>query len=455
MRPTGLPFLPHIPWGTHLCQFYETPQDLLEVLLSYFKAGLENNERCVWLVARPLTTEQVRARLAEATPDLDARLARGQMEIVDSAIWYTPDGLSMPETLLAAWAGKVKVALSREFDGLRAAGDLSCMAEDQWDDVIRYEGTVNEHMDGSRILAICCYPQVRCTVSQIVDAVSTHQSVLVKRHDYWELVGNSERKQAEKALAQLNGDLRDTVRELEQRNTALCGFARAAAHDLRTPTRGIAVAAEWLLKDHGGAMGESGRQLAELIGQKATCLDRLLDRMLEYASLRRIREKQEDVDANALLAEVLGELSPAQGIQVQVEAPLPAITCERRHLKQVFVQLLRNAIQHVATPGGRVSVRCLETPEGLTFTVADNGSGIKREYIDRIFEPFHRLPGGHGTSSTGMGLALAKAAVELYGGGIWVESEVGRGSRFHFTLPKAASARKGESSCEANPACGG
>jgi signal transduction histidine kinase len=213
------------------------------------------------------------------------------------------------------------------------------------------------------------------------------------------------------------------------------------------------VAAEWLLKDYGRAMGESGRQLAELIGQKATRLDRLLDRMLEYACLRRIREKEEEVDANALLVEVLGELSPAEGIQVQVEAGLPTITCERGHLKQVFVQLLRNAIQNVDRPGGRVSVRCLETAEGCTFTVADNGSGIKREYLDRIFEPFHRLPRKNGMTSTGMGLALAKAAVELYGGTIWAESEVGRGSCFHFTLPRSTANMTGEP-CEANPACG-
>ena len=449
MRPTGLPFLPHVPWGTHLCQFYETTEDLLEVLLPYFKAGLENNERCVWLIAEPLTYEEVRGRLAAAVPDLDARMARGQMEIMDSGNWYTREGSFRPDVVLQAWAEKEKLALSREFDGLRAASDLSCMAADEWASVILYERTVNERIDHSRMLAICCYPKARCMASQIVDAVSSHQSVLIKRGDQWELVGNSERKQAEKAMALLNRDLKHAVSELEQRNNTLAGFARAAAHDMRTPTRAIAVVAEWLLKDYGRSLGESGRGLAELINEKTTRIYRLLDSMLEYACLKRIVEKEEVVDANALVAKVLGDMAPVEGVQVLVATPLPAVICEIRHLKQVFLQLLRNAIQHVDSPGGLVSVRCLETTEGCTFAVADNGRGIQGEYLDRIFEPFHRLPKEHGTASIGMGLALAKASVELYGGRIWVESEVGRGSAFYFTLPKATSMMKGEL-CEAN-----
>jgi hypothetical protein len=101
-RPTGIAVIGDVPWGTHFCQFYQTRQDLVEILVPYFKAGLENNEFCMWVTSEPLRTDEAKAALRAAVPDLDRYVQAGQIEVLDYTQWYTRSGEFRSDEVLQA-----------------------------------------------------------------------------------------------------------------------------------------------------------------------------------------------------------------------------------------------------------------------------------------------------------------------------------------------------------------
>ena len=116
------------------------------------------------------------------------------------------------------------------------------------------------------------------------------------------------------------------------------------------------------------------------------------------------------------------------------------ITCERTRIIQVFQNLLTNAVKFMDKPQGEVHVGCVEEPGHWRFRVTDNGPGIEAKHFERIFRLFQTLTPKDECESTGVGLTLVKKIVELYGGRVWVESEVGKGSTFFFTFPQKSEA---------------
>jgi len=113
MRKTGVDVVGDIPWGSHFCLFYETRADLLETLVSYCKAGLENQEFCLWVVAEPLTAEDARHALGQAVPDLDQYLADRSIEIVGARDWYLQDGAFDLNRVISGWNEKLARASAR------------------------------------------------------------------------------------------------------------------------------------------------------------------------------------------------------------------------------------------------------------------------------------------------------------------------------------------------------
>src|SRR3990170_1170585 len=91
-RDSGIALIGEVPWGTHFCQFYQTPQDLIDILVPYFQQGLEHDEFCMWVTSEPLKVDEAKAALRRVVPDLDERILRGQIEIIDYSDWYTATG---------------------------------------------------------------------------------------------------------------------------------------------------------------------------------------------------------------------------------------------------------------------------------------------------------------------------------------------------------------------------
>jgi two-component system sensor kinase FixL len=249
----------------------------------------------------------------------------------------------------------------------------------------------------------------------------------------------TERKEAQKNLEKLNRELESSVRELSRANKQLEEFAYIAAHDLKTPLRGIGTLADWLLMDYADEFDEVGKEQVRLINIRAKQMSVLIDRIQQYSKLGQSGQIKQRVDLDEVLSEVISIIAPPENIEIIVEHKLPAIVCERTHIIQIFQNLLSNAVKYIDKPEGQIKVGYNEDDNFWKFSVADNGPGIRQKYFEKIFKIFQTLSPHNGIESTGIGLSIVKKLVELNNGRVWVESEVGHGSTFFFTLPKQSS----------------
>lgn len=238
-----------------------------------------------------------------------------------------------------------------------------------------------------------------------------------------------ERKRAELKQAQL-------LKEVESINKELCDFASIVSHDLKAPLRGIRTLANWIVDDYADKLGDEGVSQINALMARVDRMYELIEGVLEYSSVGHTKEERVPVDLNVLVSEAIDLLAPPEEIAVTVENELPTIEFERTRIAQVFQNLLSNAIKYMDKPRGRIRVGCVENGDFWQFSVADNGPGIKEQHFEKIFKIFQTVSSGRDCESTGVGLTLVKKVIELYGGKIWVESNVGEGSTFFFTLPR-------------------
>ncbi|HUU19697.1 MAG TPA: CBS domain-containing protein [Sedimentisphaerales bacterium] len=246
-----------------------------------------------------------------------------------------------------------------------------------------------------------------------------------------------ERKKAEEVLEKLNTYLESTVRELRRTNKELQEFAYITAHDLKTPLRGIGTLAEWLSTDYADKFDEQGQKHVKMLAERAKRADKLVDSILQYSSAGQLREEQEQMDLNTVLPEIIHEINTPENIEITIVNELPVLMSRNTQIRQVFHNLLNNAVKHMDKEKGQIKVGCLEEEGFWKFSVTDNGPGIDRKYFKKIFKIFQTLSPPDKTESTGIGLSVAQKIVKLNGGRIWVESNPGEGSTFFFTLPKS------------------
>ncbi len=238
------------------------------------------------------------------------------------------------------------------------------------------------------------------------------------------------RKQVEERQAQL-------IRELESANEELKNFAYVVSHDLKAPLRAIGSLADWISTDQAEKLDADGKEHLRLLTQRVRRMDSLIDGILEYSRVGRVREAVVAVDVNEIIKEALAMLAPSPHIRVEVAPDLPIIRAERTRILQLFQNLLSNAIKYLDKPAGLIRVGCVGHNQDWEFTVSDNGPGIEVRHFKRIFQLFQTLAPKDRIESTGVGLSLVKKIVEMYGGRVWVESQPGVGSTFFFTLPRS------------------
>ncbi|MGA2172649.1 MAG: ATP-binding protein [Sedimentisphaerales bacterium] len=229
----------------------------------------------------------------------------------------------------------------------------------------------------------------------------------------------------------------DLLKELEAVNQELKDFAYIASHDLKAPLRAIKTLADWISTDYADKLDQDGREQLKLLRQRVDRMHNLIDGILQYSRVGRIREKNSDVQLDKLLPEIIDTLAPPAHIKITVETKLPTLRCEETRITQVFQNLLSNAVKYMDKPQGQIKVDCAEEGEFWKFSVADNGPGIEEKHWERIFKIFQTLAPRDEFESTGIGLTVVKKIVELYGGKIWLDSEVGKGTTFYFLFPKS------------------
>jgi light-regulated signal transduction histidine kinase (bacteriophytochrome) len=230
--------------------------------------------------------------------------------------------------------------------------------------------------------------------------------------------------------------LRQTT-ELQRSNEDLRQFAYAASHDLREPLRMVAIFCQLLQRRYQGQLDAQADQFIDYAVEGAQRIDRLVKDLRDYVQVADGTEAGDTVtDCLAVLHNTLRHLEAAiQHTKAVVTwGDLPHISVHEVHLLQLFQNLLENALKYRSEVPPRLHLSAERQGEQWRFAVQDNGIGIDPKYATQVFGVFKRLHGPE-HPGTGIGLAICQKIVERYGGRIWVESEVGKGSTFYFTLP--------------------
>jgi signal transduction histidine kinase len=231
-------------------------------------------------------------------------------------------------------------------------------------------------------------------------------------------------------------EIEDAYKRLENANQELKDFAHIISHDLKAPLRGIRTVCDWILTDSAEKLGEEGKEQMNLLVSRVERMHNLIGGVLQYSRVGCLEEKKERVDLNEVISEVVDMVGIPENIELLIEKELPVVECGQVKIMQVFGNLLGNAIKHMDKPQGQIKISYIEEDGFWKFSVADNGPGIEEEHFERIFRMFQTLKPRDKFESTGVGLTVVKKIVESYGGKVWVESKVGEGSVFHFTIPK-------------------
>jgi PAS domain S-box-containing protein len=225
LRETGISVLGGIPWGTHFCHFYETRQDLLDILIPFFRAGLEKNEFCLWVVADPFTAEEARDALRRGIPEAEHYLSEGRIEVIPHTDWYLKGGGFDAARVVGNWNGRLDEALNKGFDGLRGNGTGAGLVEKYREAFVEYDRALDESLAGKRMLLLCSYPLSEVDAAGVFDVVQAHEVAVVRRGGAWEVIENAELKRARREIERLNERLEQRVvertRELAATNEEL------------------------------------------------------------------------------------------------------------------------------------------------------------------------------------------------------------------------------------------
>jgi len=207
LRNSGIDVIGDVPWGTHFCQFYQTKQDLIDILVPYFKAGLEDNEFCMWVTSEPLVVAEAKQAMRKAVNDFDEYLHRGQIEIIPYNEWYLLGGTFNDDRVLNGWISKLEQALVKGYSGLRLTGNTFWLERNHWQAFTEYEAKVNGVIGKYRMMAVCTYNLDKCDGNAVIDVVKNHQFALIKEVGKWDIIESSIYKQAKQALLENEQDL--------------------------------------------------------------------------------------------------------------------------------------------------------------------------------------------------------------------------------------------------------
>ncbi|MGA9257609.1 MAG: MEDS domain-containing protein [Candidatus Sulfotelmatobacter sp.] len=481
MRRSGNDVVGDRPWGTHFCNFYESGKDLLDMLLSYFKAGLEDNEFCVWVVSEPLSERVARDALRAAIPDFDDYVSKRSIEVFDGRDWYMKGGTFDSNRVMSAWNEKLDRALDRGYLGLRGTGNTAWLQKKDWKAFSEYEQLVNDSVAGRLAFLLCTYSLDSCGANELLDVMGTHQFATARRRGRWELIETPELKQAKAEIKKMNDELEQRVVERTRQLTAVneeltkevierqhaedalrqaeetvrttqtrlsratqiattAEFAAAIAHEINQPLAAVVAnghaCLRWLSVQPPGLV--KAQEAAERIvrdGTEAGEVVRRIRALFKHAPVDKI-----DLDLNEVIAEVLQLLSgerTRRGVSVEadLEKDLGTVAGDRVQLQQVVFNLLLNGIEamdSVLDRPKKLFIRSKrQSPETVLVEIRDSGVGLKDP--EKVFEAFFTSK----ENGMGMGLAVCRSIIDAHHGRLWAASGEGAGTTFSFTIPAA------------------
>lgn len=242
----------------------------------------------------------------------------------------------------------------------------------------------------------------------------------------------------EKALEEKNKELKETIQELKRSNEELQQFTYVASHDLQEPLRMVSTFTKLLEKNYKDKLDDKAKEYIFFASDGALRMQALIDDLLLYSRVGTKGKPFEPTDCNEVINKTLSYLQISikeKNAKVSYEH-LPNVNADASQLIQLFQNLISNAIKFNENKIPEIKIQATQKDKEWLFSVSDNGIGVDKQFSERVFLMFQRLHTYKEYPGTGIGLAICKKIVERHGGKIWVESEIGKGSIFYFTIPK-------------------
>ena len=474
LRRTGIGVVGDVPWGTHFFFFYETGADLIETLVPYFKAGLENNELCLWVVSEPLSQAEVEGSLRAAIADAGRYFSNRSIEIVEGREWYMSGEDLDLKRVTQGWNDKLESALNRGYSGLRLSAGTAWLDKKDWLEFADYERQVNESITAQPMMALCTYPLAGSSAAEILDVTHSHQFAIAKRSGRWEMVETSELKLAKNEIKRLNQELEQRVvertrqltevnqelrREMVERQRAQDALQEAQAelahatrlitmgeltasigHEINQPLTAVVTSASaairWL--DASTPNLKEVRDFLEQILEQGNLAGEVLMQIRSLA--KKSLPHKESIDLDALIRQtvalVRAEISRSNLVLHIDSAPNAApVLGDRVQLQQVLLNLIMNAIEAESEVISRPRELLIETRRengaNMAVAVRDNGIGLKPGVSDQMFEAFFTTK----PKGMGLGLSICRSIIEAHGGRLSASSNPDHGATFRFMLP--------------------
>lgn len=210
---TGIDLIEEVLWGTHLVQIYQTKKDLIKTFVSYFKAGLENKEFCLWITSETFDEKEAIRVMRKVMPDFNQSLIHGQIEIIPYTQWFFRNGKFNPQRVLQRWNEKLDQVIKKGVKGLRVAVDSSWVKKKDWKRFIRYESEFDQFLKGHKMISLCTYPIDPYRATEIMEIVGLHRAAVIKRKDQWELLKSHRLKEKGEAIQKMDGEAMQIERQ--------------------------------------------------------------------------------------------------------------------------------------------------------------------------------------------------------------------------------------------------
>lgn len=458
LRKTGISVVGDRPWGTHFCHFYETQDDLFDILLPYFKTGLENNEFCLWVIAEPLTEEEARSALRQAVPGLERYLAEGSIEILSDDEWFLKGDAFDLHRVITRLSEKLEQALARGYSGIRVSGSSAWLQKKDWREFGEFEKGLDELIANQRMLVSCVFPLATSGAAEILDAARTHQFTVARRHRDWEVVETPELKQAKAEITRLNEGLEQRVvertSELAAINEELRGeitarqqaeeqlkrsneelralsarlqsvreeesirIARAIHDDLGGALTGLKMDLSWL----GKRLPESGTEAAR---QKLDSMSEFIDETMQKVRNISTELRPSVLDDLGLSAAIVWQAREFQQ-RTEIECKITSLQEEialRPETATAVFRILQEILTNVARHANAslIEISLEEHGSSLVLKVSDNGVGISDSNV---------------SDTKSLGLIGMRERAVVFGGRVDITGAEGNGTTVTVSIPR-------------------
>ncbi|MUU77088.1 sensor histidine kinase [Winogradskyella endarachnes] len=248
------------------------------------------------------------------------------------------------------------------------------------------------------------------------------------------LVNVIQRKEQEEKIKVQEEKKEQLLKDLSLQNEQLNEYAHVVSHDLKAPLINIHTLVGWFMDDNKSKIDEKEFYPLEQVIFNVEKMDNLIKGILDYSTIDKLEAQDTLINFNTMINEVTETLLIPENTSIKIQNNLPSISGNTWRFKQIFQNLIQNAIKYSDKANNTIEIGCIEKDDKYEFFVKDNGIGIKSDYFDKIFKVFTKLESTG--SSSGIGLSIVKKIVNFYNGEIWLESEEGKGTTFYFTLLK-------------------